>query len=210
MEMAPESNCSPVSPSSLGPLALCPPLLDQVCPLQPTPNTSAPLPPVLPDPYLPPSAQGNVPSIISGRPWVTLGGRPFSHWGAQGLGCPVPSLMHRLRLLPVPSRGQWWGSRGVGGRGHLGEESGDHQADVLSPLRGVGVVCVQVLGKLQRHNLVLIWKEAEMVPISPAQPGSPAKQGGPGRRPGSDPTASFGSPDPALGGDTSPAAVLSQ
>lgn len=97
----------------------------------------------------------------------------------------------------MTSRGQW--GRGAGeavalvAEAHLGEEPGDHQPDVLPPLRGVGIVCVQLLGKLQRHNLVLIWKEAEMAPISPARPGSPpAKQRGPGRRPGSESAASFG------------------
>ena len=57
------------------------------------------------------------------------------------------------------------------GWGHLGEEPGHHEANVLPPLGGVGVVSVQVLGKLQRHDLKLIWKEAEMGEwVSPGRP----------------------------------------
>lgn len=56
------------------------------------------------------------------------------------------------------------------GWGHLGEEPGHYQANVLSPLGGVGVVRVQVLGKLQRHELKSIWEEAETGEVvSPAQ-----------------------------------------
>lgn len=66
------------------------------------------------------------------RPWASLDAR-----SAAGLG--------RLQALG----------------GHLGELPGDHQAHVLPPLRRVGVVGIQLLGKLQRHDLKLIWKEAE-------------------------------------------------
>lgn len=59
----------------------------------------------------------------------------------------------------------------VGG-GHLGKEPGHHEANVLPPLRGVGVVSVQVLGKLQRHELKLIWKEAETGELMGPGPGS--------------------------------------
>lgn len=57
---------------------------------------------------------------------------------------------------------QWGTAMALVGRGHLGEEPGDHQADILSPLSGVGVVCVQVLGELEGHSLESIWKGAEM------------------------------------------------
>lgn len=43
----------------------------------------------------------------------------------------------------------------------LGEELGDHLADVAPPLRDVGVETVQVPAEAQRDDLEVVWKESE-------------------------------------------------